>query len=86
MRKYEREKAVGNVQARQALAASLKCWIANSSWTPELMPTIFAAGASTTGDPPLINAQVTNTPSLTAGMLPTFDRQVLTVKRCQGVS
>ncbi|CAL8468510.1 g8050 [Coccomyxa elongata] len=45
------------LQARQALAASLKCWIECGSWTPELMPTIFASGASTTGDSPLVNAQ-----------------------------
>jgi hypothetical protein len=45
-------------QARQALAAALRCWVEGGAWTPELMPTLFAGGAPLTGDAPLITAQV----------------------------
>ena len=46
------------LQARQALAAALRCWVDNAAWTPALMPSIFAGRRPLTGDPPLVSAQV----------------------------
>ena len=45
-------------QARQATAASLKCWVVNATWTPELMPVLFAPCKSITGEPALVTLQV----------------------------
>ena len=46
------------VQARQKLAAALKCWVDNDTWTPELIPAVFAAGHHVPPEGPLITALV----------------------------
>ena len=46
------------VQARQAAAAALKCWVDRDEWQPALLPTIFSSGSHALFSAPLITAQV----------------------------
>ncbi|KAK9862215.1 hypothetical protein WJX84_008545 [Apatococcus fuscideae] len=45
------------LQARQAAAAALKCWVDREDWQPTLLPTIFSSGSHALFSAPLISAQ-----------------------------
>lgn len=44
------------VQARQATAAALGCWVDAEKWTPDLVTAIFTAGRPLPADGPLVMA------------------------------
>ncbi|KAK9829627.1 hypothetical protein WJX72_006957 [[Myrmecia] bisecta] len=48
------------LQARQALAAGLKCWVESDLWAPDLIPTIFSGGKAASGEAASTVAQAPN--------------------------
>ena len=50
------------LQARQAVAAGLKCWVDSGTWTPDLITAVFTSGKPLPADGPLVLVMVRAAP------------------------